>query len=374
MSATPPIKPRVVLRPIRSRFEGLLHSAERLEAVREWLRAPRATAQLERIARWATLTAYGDAGLCCVVSKGNLRIVATHNLALGQFKFEQFTQTDVLLPEFTTKIEDEQILERLTAALGLHFVPASMRVVPMRFHGFVIGAICVFDRSASRVLAPPAMQLLSELALEAADSAYLAPVAAAPTAVVTDSRQAVATLGQQLPVLLFNLDTGGRFAHVEGRALELLELEATQLLGRSAFEVWRDPRHPEFLESLRHTLVSANSAVNNSVFTWREQRFNTWMTQCGPGLTGLALILEPTDAAAVNTNRSSQPELALVALPSVPAALEFVNGVGGLRHFTAAMQRDPAWQGERLVLSGRGVRIVVDRGDLSDLKQTVSLS
>ena len=370
MSDTKPIKPRVVLRPMRSRFDGLLHSPERLEAVRAWLRAPRATAQLERIARWATLTAYGDAGLCCVVSKGNLRIVATHNLALGQFRFEQFTHTDVLLPEFTTKIEDEQVLERLTAALGLHFVPTSMRVVPMRFHGFVIGAVCVFDRSASRVLAPPAMQLLTELALEAADSAYLAPVAAV-NPVVTDNRQAVATLGQQLPVLLFNLDTGGRFAHVEGRALELLELEATQLLGRSAFEVWRDPSHPEFLETLRHTLVSASSAVNNSVFIWREQRFNTWMTPCGPGLTGLALMLEPTDAAA-KTSDSTQPDLAVVELPNLPVALEFVNGVGGLRHFVAEMQRDPAWQGERLVLSGRGVKIVVDRGDLSDLQITAT--
>lgn len=370
MSLTGPAKPRVVLRPIRSRFDGLLHSAERLEAVRTWLRAPRATAQLERIVRWATLSAHGDAGLCCVVSKGNLRIVATHNLALGQFKFEQFTHTDALLSEFTTNIDDRQVLERVTAALGLHFVPASMRVVPLRFQGYVIGAICVFDRSASRVLAPSAMQLLTELALEAADGAYLAPVAAAP-AVVTDNRQAVATLGQQLPVLLFNLDTGGRFAHVEGRALELLEIEAAQLLGRSAFEVWRDPSHPAFLEALRHTLVSVSSAVSNSVFRWREQRFSTWMTPCGPGLTGLALILEPTDAAAV-TSRSSQPDLALVALPNVAVALEFVNGVGGLRHFKFEMQRDAAWQGERLVLSGRGVRIVVDRGNLSDLEPTAA--
>ena len=364
MSAIPPTKPRVVLRPIRSRAEGLLHSAERLEAVRAWLRAPRATAQLERIARWATLTAGGDAALCCLVSKGNLRIVATHNLALGQFKFEGFAHSDLLVSEFITKIEDAPVLERLTSALGLHFNPASMRVVPLRFHGYVIGAICVFDRSATQVLAPSAVQLLSELALEAADSAYLAPVAA-PNPVVTDNRQAVATLGQQLPVLLFNLDTGGRFAHVEGRALELLEIEATQLLGRSAFEVWRDLRQPEFLETLRHTLVAANSAVSNGVFTWREQRFNTWMTPCGPGLTGLALMLESTDAA---TKRTSPMDLALVMLPNVPVALEFVNGVGGLRHFTSEMQRDPAWQGERLVLRGRGVKIVVDRGNLNDLE------
>ena len=372
MSATEPLKPRVTLRPIRSRFDGLLHSSERLEAVRAWLRAPRATAQLERIVRWAALTAHGDAALCCVVSKGNLRIVATYNLALGQFKFEGFAHTELLLPEFATKIEDEQGLERLTSALGLHFVPGAMRVIPMRFHGYVIGAVCVFERSAARVLASSALQLLSELALEAADSAYLAPIAAVP-AVETDNRQAVATLGQQLPVLLFNLDTGGRFAHVEGRALELLELEATQLLGRSAFEVWRDPSHPVFLETLRHTLVTASSAVNNSVFTWREQRFNTWMTPCGPGLTGLALMLEPTDAAA-EPKRSSQPDLALIELPNLTAALEFVNGVGGLRHFEAQMQRDSAWQGERLVLSGRGVKIVVERGNLSDLELTAARS
>ena len=364
MSITEPSKPRVVLRPIRSRFDGLLHSAERLEAVRAWLRAPRATAQLERVVRWATLTAQGDAALCCVVSKGNLRIVATYNLALGQFKFENFAQTESLLPESTLKIEDPPTLERLTSALGLHFVPLSMRVVPMRFHGYVIGAICVFERRASQMLAPGALQLLSELALEAADSAYLAPVTV-PNPAETDNRQAVATLGQQLPVLLFNLDTGGRFAHVEGRALELLEIEATQLLGRSAFEVWRDPRQPEFLATLRHTLVSANSAVSNGLFTWREQRFNTWMTPCGPGLTGLALMLESTDAAV---KRTSSTELALVMLPNLPVALEFVNGVGGLRHFTFEMQRDHAWQGERLVLSGRGVKIVVDRGSLNDLE------
>ena len=370
MSLTGPTKPRVVLRPIRSRFDGLLHSAERLEAVRAWLRAPRATAQLERIVRWATLSADGDAGLCCVVSKGNMRIVATYNLALGQFKFDRFAHSDALLSEVTSKIDDGPLLEGLTAALGLHFVPASMRVVPMRFHGYVIGAICVFERVAARGLTSPAMQLLAELALEAADSAYLAP-SAAVSAVVTDNRQAVALLGQQLPVLLFNLDTGGRFAHVEGRALELLEIEATQLLGRSAFEIWRDPTHPDFLEALRHTLVSANSAVNNGVFTWREQRFSAWMTPCGPGLTGLALMVDSSQAAAF-TSPLSQADLATVALPNVAVALEFVNGVGGLRHFEFEMQRDPAWQGERLVLSGRGVRIVVERGNLGDLELTAA--
>ncbi len=377
MSATPPPKPvppkpvplksRVVLRPVRSRPEGLLHNPERLEAVRVWLRAPRATAQLERIVRWATLTLSGEAGLCCVMSKSNFRVVATHNLALMQSKVEGFTHTELLLPESITLIDDALVLERLTVALGLHFSPVTMRVVPMRFDGSVIGAVCVFESSPPPALTPSLTQLLSELALEAADSANLAPIAAAQS-VVTDHRQAVAALGQQLPLLLFNLDAGGRFAHVEGRVLELLELEATQFLGRSAFEVWRDPRRPAFLDGLRNTLAGTNNAVRNSDLTWREQRFDVWTMPGDSGLTGLALMLEPTHAATSKTEHTSSTDLALVELPNLTVALEFVSGVGGLSYFTAQMQSDSAWQGERLVLSGRGVRIVVERGDLNDLK------
>ncbi len=371
MPATPPSsplppKPRVVLRPVRPRPEGQLHDAVRLEAVRMWLRAPRGTAQLERIVRWATLTVGGEAGLCCVVSKNHVRIVATHNLALSQFKVEGFAHSDALLPEFTALIDDPLVLERLTVALGLHFSPVALRVVPMRVHGAVIGAICVFESAATPALAPAALQLLYELALEAAGGAAdLAPVAAAQP-VVTEGRQAaVATLGQHLPLLLFSVDAGGRFAHVEGRVLELLELEASQLLGQSAFDVWRDLA---FLELLRRSLGSADRAVTHSDFTWREQRFDSWVTPCESGLAGIALMLESTSVAVAATKRSRPTELALVELPNLTVALEFVNGVGGLSYFTAEMHSDAAWPGERLVLSGRGVRIVVERGDLSDLK------
>ncbi len=55
-----------------------------------------------------------------------------------------------------------------------------------------------------------------------------------------------------------------------------------------------------------------------------------------------------------------------LVLPTVQVALAFASSVG-LEHFRAELQRDPSWEGERVVLTGRGFRVVAVTGRLDEL-------
>ena len=56
----------------------------------------------------------------------------------------------------------------------------------------------------------------------------------------------------------------------------------------------------------------------------------------------------------------------LLILPTLGVAVTFASSIG-LEHFEANLQSDPSWQGQRVVLTGRGFRVVAIRGTLSDL-------
>jgi PAS domain-containing protein len=83
-----------------------------------------------------------------------------------------------------------------------------------------------------------------------------------------------------------------------------------------------------------------------------------------------SLLLNPTTLALETTRLANEHRAAphissgLVALPNLHAAQEFMRSVGGSSQFTARMQTSPRWDGERLVLIGRGLTIVVMQGDL----------
>jgi hypothetical protein len=66
------------------------------------------------------------------------------------------------------------------------------------------------------------------------------------------------------------------------------------------------------------------------------------------------------------------PSSGFVVLPNVHAALEFVRGTGGAQHFNAQMQTSSRWTGERLVLSGRGLTIVVVQGNMDEVPPTMA--
>ena len=56
----------------------------------------------------------------------------------------------------------------------------------------------------------------------------------------------------------------------------------------------------------------------------------------------------------------------LLILPTLEVAVTFASSIG-LEHFTADLQSDSSWQGQRVVLTGRGFRVVSIKGTLSDL-------
>jgi hypothetical protein len=86
-----------------------------------------------------------------------------------------------------------------------------------------------------------------------------------------------------------------------------------------------------------------------------------------------SMLLNPTTLALETTRLTSEHRTlqtassGLVALPNLHAAQEFMRSVGGSSQFTARMQTSPRWDGERLVLTGRGLTIVVMQGDLGAL-------
>ena len=63
---------------------------------------------------------------------------------------------------------------------------------------------------------------------------------------------------------------------------------------------------------------------------------------------------------------NAPPTQGLLILPTLEVAVTFASSIG-LEHFTADLQSDSSWQGQRVVLTGRGFRVVSIKGTLSDL-------
>ncbi len=66
------------------------------------------------------------------------------------------------------------------------------------------------------------------------------------------------------------------------------------------------------------------------------------------------------------TQNADAPTQGLLILPTLEVAVTFASSIG-LEHFQAELQSDPSWTGQRVVLSGRGFRVVAVQGALGEL-------
>jgi PAS domain S-box-containing protein len=88
-----------------------------------------------------------------------------------------------------------------------------------------------------------------------------------------ESEKRLRTVISNLPVILFSIDSNGIFTLSEGRGLETLSLEASQVVGQSVFDVYRD--HPAILDTIRRSLQGESFT---SVVQVGEEYFETWYT------------------------------------------------------------------------------------------------
>jgi len=82
------------------------------------------------------------------------------------------------------------------------------------------------------------------------------------------------TVVMNIPNVVFSLDSEGAFTLSEGRGLETLELQPGQVVGQSAFDVYRD--EPTVLSALR-------AALKGEIVAWTSQTRDLFFeTQCTP--------------------------------------------------------------------------------------------
>ncbi|MDT8324010.1 MAG: PAS domain S-box protein, partial [Bacteroidota bacterium] len=88
-----------------------------------------------------------------------------------------------------------------------------------------------------------------------------------------ESEKRLRTVISNLPVILFSIDRGGVFTLSEGRGLDTLGLEASQVVGQSVFDVYRD--QPTILDTVRRSL---QGEAFTSVVQMGDEYFETWYT------------------------------------------------------------------------------------------------
>lgn len=135
---------------------------------------------------------------------------------------------------------------------------------------------------------------------------------------------------------------GGRIVHIDHPHLTGMEAAV------SAFEV--DTGSFEFT-ALRHPPES--TVKINPLNVALE------VARCNDSATGPVPLPDPASQTATTTQ-------GLLILPTLEVAVTFASSVG-LEHFQAELQSDPSWTGQRVVLIGRGFRVVAIKGTLSDL-------
>ncbi len=149
----------------------------------------------------------------------------------------------------------------------------------------------------------------------------------------------------------------GRIAHVEHSNLPPLDaiLEVFALeSGRFAFNATPTPVTPTInfdptmlaLEAARRTDEVRRNSVHRIEEAPEERQ-----TQAAP--------------SSITPNTPSDSE-GVIVLANAHLALEFVTGVGGIKHFKASLESNLAWGGNKVVLHGRGLKIVVLNGTLND--------
>jgi PAS domain S-box-containing protein len=216
-------------------------------------------------------------------------------------------------------------------------------------------------------------RLRLERLLDNVSDATTAPRSELAGAVLTDpSGQRVHQLREALSAALRKHHTLHGAVETVGGTESLLQLlNQHRASGRLAFEdgaslSLRDGRivaahHPDHAQA-RHAALALLARERGAYRFESESATPSEDLDLSP----TALSMELT---RVRTEARAQPDLSqLIVLPDVHTALQFVAGVGGASHFTAAMERDEGWGDHaRLVLRGRGFIVVVVRGALEDV-------
>jgi PAS domain S-box-containing protein len=146
----------------------------------------------------------------------------------------------------------------------------------------------------------------------------------------------------------------GRIAHVEHSDLPPLDaiLEAFALeRGRFAFNATPNPVTPTI--NFDPTMLALEAARRLDELRRAEDLRDARQ---------ISTLQVPVPQASPLPNDSE----GVIVLANSRLALEFMTGVGGVEHFRPSLESNPAWSGNKVVLHGRGLKIVVLDGTLND--------
>ncbi len=134
---------------------------------------------------------------------------------------------------------------------------------------------------------------------------------------------------------------GGRIVHIDHPELTGMEAAVNAFtIERGSFEFTALNHPPESSLQINPLIVALEVARRNDETT----RSGEWPAPTQP----------------------TTPTQGLLILPTLEVAVTFASSIG-LEHFQAELQSDPSWTGQRVVLSGRGFRVVAVQGALSEL-------
>jgi PAS domain S-box-containing protein len=92
------------------------------------------------------------------------------------------------------------------------------------------------------------------------------------------------------------------------------------------------------------------------------------------GISSEVLPNTSLDLSALQLEDITIKRTNLLILPTIEAALAFIHGVGGETFFTAGLEWQSQWKMSKLVLRGRGFKLVVLEGGLENLPSTIKRS
>ena len=143
--------------------------------------------------------------------------------------------------------------------------------------------------------------------------------------VLKESEGRLRTIVGNVPVVLFALDREGVFTLSEGKGLEALGLESSEVVGRSVFEVYRDA--PEIAQHVRRSLdgeeVSATVGVGEATF----EMFYSPLVDEGGGVVGVSGVASDI-TERVQAEERLEYQVLHDLLTDLPNRLLFVNRLG----------------------------------------------
>ena len=149
---------------------------------------------------------------------------------------------------------------------------------------------------------------------------------------------------------------GGQIVHIDHPHLTGMEAAVSAFAMRTgSFEFTALHQPPESSVEISLLNVALEVARRND----EAKRSGEWPAPAHP-MSAHPVSVHPVSAHPAPTTQG------LLMLPTLEVAVTFASSIG-LEHFQASLQSDPSWQGQRVVLTGRGFRVVAIEGALGDL-------